>query len=254
MNPACDDRHRHHWSADDDARLRAQWELVPIATIAHGLGRTRTTTYWRARLLKLQCGAPPGWEYLSAAAKRCGYTTGQLRRILRWARVRPRLAQARTAGTRRAHHVLEEGDADDAVERWLATETPQAAARRHGMAGCTLVRWLMEAGVDLGRVRPARQRASRTRAHRRVATETIDRIVSERKRLMATTENLSEASRRVSVGRNTLRKWLRKAMVSWDGRYARLDPADVDRAVRMARRGDGATAAVGLPAREGRRC
>ena len=152
---------RRRWSTSDDRKLRDAWdEATPLHLIAKTLGRTRLTVYNRAQRIGLPLGVPDGWEYLSTAADRCGYTAGQLRPILRWAKVPIRAALSspysrdRHVGSRRLRHVVETFEVDVALEAWHATEPCETAARRLGLCGETLARRLARIGI----VRPGKKR------------------------------------------------------------------------------------------------
>jgi hypothetical protein len=139
---------RRHWSAQDVTRLRFLWDAShSLPWIAKQLGRTVKTTYQRAQSLGLPLGCPQGYEYLTNAAIRCGYTAGQLRHRLRWAGVPIHPALSRTARGRKRSHVVDPQDVDDALERWHSTEPVEAAARRLGVCGETLKRRALKCGV-----------------------------------------------------------------------------------------------------------
>jgi hypothetical protein len=127
---------RRRWTPGDDLTLEALWgEGLRLSAVAKNLGRTPATVYWRAQKLGLPLGVPDGFEYLSHAAERTGFTTGQLARILREHGFKVRATLSRTAAeprSRRMHFVAPE-DVDDAVKRWSGTETPEEAARRLGI-------------------------------------------------------------------------------------------------------------------------
>jgi hypothetical protein len=162
---------RRRWTSADDAQLRDLWESgIRLAAIAERLERTPITTYWRAQQLGLELGCPPGYEYLSHAAARTGYTATQLRPILRWAGVTIQVAHARPTKARHRRHVVEPEAVDDAIAAWHRTEPLESAARRLGVCGATLRRWLRAIGVvDEGRDR---------KCHWRVRTEDVERAAA----------------------------------------------------------------------------
>lgn len=162
---------RRRWSKADDNQLRDLWDSgVCIHTIAKTLGRTQRTTYWRAQQLGLRLGCPDSFEYLTVAAERTGYCTTQLRPILRWAGVNLKVALARPTKARRRFHIVDPFDVDDALERWHGTEPLETAARRLGVRGHVLRRWLRAVGVEEPKDRPFR-------AHWRVRTADVERAV-----------------------------------------------------------------------------
>jgi hypothetical protein len=194
------------WTAADDAKLADLWSEAPVSRIAKLLGRTPLTTYWRARQLGLPCGAPRGLEYLTDAADRTGYGTGQLRIILRAGGVKLQLSASRPTKARRHYHVVDPDDVDRAVATWLESEVVNCAAEVRGLSGETLRRWLLEAQANGFEV-PAEPEEKKARW--RVPSKTIDAVVSWHRSF----ESLTEASLRVGVGRGTLSRWLTDAGV-----------------------------------------
>jgi hypothetical protein len=141
---------RRRWTGADDEALRDLWDLgLRISAIAKRLDRTRAATYRRAQMIGLPLGVPDGYEYLSAAAVRTGYSTAQLRRILRWAGMRIGNALARPGPTRsgRRMHIVDPLDVDEAVVRWHVTEPVTAAARRLGIGDELLRGRLLRLGL-----------------------------------------------------------------------------------------------------------
>lgn len=162
------------WTPADDAALRYAWGEGTLRQIATKLGHTPLSTYWRAQKLGLGLGCPDGYEYLSHAAERAGYTATQLRRILAWAGVKVRRSMSRNVRGGRVPHIVVPFDVDDAVSRWHATETVEHAARRYGAHGDLVRRWLARAIAAGVRVPPK----PRSKAHWRVPSETIDAVVA----------------------------------------------------------------------------
>jgi hypothetical protein len=167
---------RRRWTRADIGQLRDLWgEGMSLRRIARHLGRTSATVYIKAQAIGLSLGVPDGFEYLSHAAKRTGYCTSQLWQILRAAGVRPKAALARTVERRAGHrfHFVEPLDVDDAVALWLSTEPVESAAKRLGVSGHRLRGWLRAEGVKDQRRIP--------RAHWRVPSEVIERVVAQRR-------------------------------------------------------------------------
>jgi len=160
---------RRRWTAADDQKLRLLWG-DPIDRVARELGRTVITVYWRAQKLGLGLGCPQGYERLQAAAVRTGFAIASLRMILGWAKVPIRRAVTRFPSDR-GSHIVEPVAVDEAVERWLATETPNAAGRRFGTSGETVARHLEVSGLRIPR-KPCGKR------HWRVPSATIDRAMA----------------------------------------------------------------------------
>ena len=150
---------RRRWTPSDDTHLRDLWSQgLRLSAIAKHLGRTKATTYWRAQKIGLPLGCPEDFEYLSAAAKRTGYCTSQLWRILGWAGVTVHAAVARPVKSRsgRRMHVVDPLDVDDAIASWLKTETANSAAKRLGISGDRLRARLRQVGVVTGKHQHAR--------------------------------------------------------------------------------------------------
>jgi hypothetical protein len=140
---------RRRWTPGDDLTLEALWgEGLRLSAIAKTLQRTQATVYWRAQKLGLPLGCPEGFEYLSHAAERAGFSTGRLVQILRshGFKVRAALARPRGVETRRFHVVAPE-DVDAAVAAYVQTETPQEAARRRGINADRLRARLARIGI-----------------------------------------------------------------------------------------------------------
>jgi hypothetical protein len=140
-------RHYRHWTHREDGKLRMLWGSMSVAEVAVQLKRSAVTVYWRARKLGLPCGCPQGMEYLTAAAERCGLSTGQLREVLHAAGVRLRVTMSRPeGGVKRHYHCVDPIDVDDAVAAWTKEETPEDAAASRGVSGETVRRALLAAG------------------------------------------------------------------------------------------------------------
>lgn len=141
---------RRRWTPGDDLSLEALWgEGLRLSAIAKALGRTPATCYWRAQKLGLPLGCPEGFEYLSHAAERAGFSTRRLVQILRAEgfKVRTALARPRPGESRRFHIVSPE-DVDSAVAAYVKTETPEEAARRRGICADRLRARLARIGVQ----------------------------------------------------------------------------------------------------------
>lgn len=208
-----------YWTTDDEERLRSQWGIESLLSIAKMLGRTRNAVYFYARKLGLPSGAPPGWEYIGPAAARNGFRPETLVRILRWSGVRVIRPYSRpcksNAGSLR--RIAETSEIDDAVAQWLDTETLTYAAGRLNVSTVVLRRMCREAGVVLQRF------GKGTRSELRAMPADFDRAFERRH----TTVGITEASKANQMRRQTLSAWLREEGVHDGGRYRRFDPAVV---------------------------
>lgn len=198
------------WTAAEDNYLRNSWGHEQVTRIARKLNRKATAIYWRAGQLGLARGCPDGFEYLTEAAARTGYSTQQLRMILRWARIDGAVgihrSLSRPTGARRSYHFVEPFDLDQAIAKWNETETVHAAARARGLVSETLADWLREAraaGVPI----PAKP--EQPKAHWRIPSVLIDQVLAAR----ATTESVAAAAVRLDVTRQTITSWLHAAGV-----------------------------------------
>jgi len=192
-------RYYRRWTSRDDRSLRLSWGSAPLAVLARELGRTPLSTYWRARTLGLTAGPPHGYEMLSAAARRAGYATTTLRKILRAADVTLHVAIGRPTGADRHFHYVDPIAVDDAVAAWLRLAPLEQVARDIGVGSEKLRRGLVRAGYK----RPRRKLP--WRVDPAIAAELV-----ARDRALA---SVAAHARRVGVDRVTLSGWLRAAGV-----------------------------------------
>lgn len=212
---------RARWTAAEDATLRMLWGDVGVRAVARRLKRTPLTVYWRAQKLGLSLGVPRGLEYVSHAAARTGFPLASLWMILRWAGVSAPVAMSRPAKRPRHTHVVDPFDVDDAIAKWLATETLAAGAERVGVAAETLERWLRASGLAVPEKPLGKRRW-------RIPTETIDAAVATR----SGKETLRAAATRLGVHNGTLRYWaLRAGLPRPAGRLWLVDRVAVERLV-----------------------
>jgi hypothetical protein len=156
------------WTKRDDEQLAMLWG-TPMWKFTKLIGRTQATTYWRAQKLGLGLGVPAGMESVSTCARRCGFSPTTMRRVLAWEGVE--LKRSVTRKDRQVHKSwVDPFDADRAVEKWLKTETVEAASRRIGTTPERLLGRLLASGLAL----PARTPGRR---HWRVPSATIDEAV-----------------------------------------------------------------------------
>jgi hypothetical protein len=159
------------WTAANDLELRELWGECSLAELSGRLKRTQATLYWRGQLLGLTSQVPRGFEYLTHAADRTGYDTGQLRAILKWAGVRLRVSMGRPVKHRsRRHHIVDPYDVNEAIARWLRTEPLASAASRRGVSASVLERRL--------RLLPKVPRKPKGKKHWRVPSDLIDQALA----------------------------------------------------------------------------
>lgn len=168
------------WTEDEKFDLESCWGAgLSLNRMAKRFKRTKLAIITQAKVLGLPMGCPDGFEYIKAAATRCGYAnTATLRKILNWAGYKARRSLSMPQrgsvvvgdGHRRPHYIVDSEAVDDAVARWHQTETVEQAARDHGVAGITMREWLIKAGV-------IERKSDKTQV--RVATADVERVVRE---------------------------------------------------------------------------
>jgi hypothetical protein len=157
------------WTPADDMWLRASWDR-PLSKLSAKVGRTEQAVAQRAQQLGLGLGCPPGFEYLTVAARRTGFDRSSLRMILRWGKVK--IHESITANRRpRGRWIVDPEKVDRAVEDWLKTETIEAASRRTGYTAEALTRRLEMCGLPL----PGRPTGKR---HWRIPSDLIDEAIA----------------------------------------------------------------------------
>ncbi|HMI91578.1 MAG TPA: hypothetical protein VK509_09460 [Polyangiales bacterium] len=142
------------WTKRDDAKLRTLWDgCSTIDEIAAALGRRKHGVYRRAQEVGLTSALPAGWEYLTVAAKRTGYSVQQLRALLLRAdvEIRPTISRpSPTRGRKRkgfSQHMVWPSDVDTAIAERVGLEAMATAARRVGVPGYVLHDRLLAVGV-----------------------------------------------------------------------------------------------------------
>lgn len=169
-------KHRRPWTKRDNTLLIDLWSgRGLVENIAAQLGRTVVAIVQQAEVLRLGIGCPRGFEYLTAATTRSGFTnTEDLRRVLRWAGVKTYVARTKSPKNQWRRHFVDPDAVDRALAKWAATEPIGAAARRVGVSQPSLRKWLQAAGVADAR--------SSSCEHWRVTEEEVARALSMSKR------------------------------------------------------------------------
>jgi hypothetical protein len=173
-------RTRRGWTRAELRALREGWhELGPRGLRRALPGRTWSSIRQKADDLGLPSGVPQGCESLAACAARTGFHHSTLARILEAGGVRVRVTYPRgkPGCQRQPRHYVERDAADEAVARFLETETVVEAARRRGLHPSTLADWL----GDAGELRPERRHGRLWR----VPGAVIDRVAAERRAALA---------------------------------------------------------------------
>jgi len=159
------------WATADENLLRNIWGEVSLEEAAARLGRSQEALIVRAEILGIGGACPRGREYLSVAAKRTGYAVCQLREILKAAGVAITPALASPRSTRKNFYfVVDPFDVDEAVKKWLSSETLATAARKRGVHTRYLSRRLRR--LDGVPKKPSRGK------HWRIPTAVIDRALA----------------------------------------------------------------------------
>lgn len=160
------------WTKADERRLQMLWGEKSLRQIAYALGRSQGACY--GRMFRLTgTVVPAGSGRLWAEAERTGFHHSLLRRILAWAGVEPIPVTTLRRRDRKYDGIqYDQADVDEAIEKWMACEVINRAAKRHGLRWHVLVKILEESGVDL----PPRPRGKSTW---RVPSTLIDHVVGE---------------------------------------------------------------------------
>lgn len=131
-------RHNRMWTTAEDVQLESAWGEEGISQIAKAMGRTEKAVYRRAEVLGLEKGVPEGWESITSAVRRTGFTFYRLRIIMRWAHrmgvlykkaLRRSMSWSRKPGRSR-REMVDPAHVDAAVAAWMAAETRTQAATR----------------------------------------------------------------------------------------------------------------------------
>jgi excisionase family DNA binding protein len=168
--------HRRRWTKRDDRQLLYLWETgLRLSAIANRMGRTRLSIRENAYRLGLAMGCPPGFEYLTAAALRVGFSNvADLRRVLERAGVRIHMVLTVSRRRRWRRHFVDPEAVNAAMARWSQSEPISAAARRLGVSQPALREWLIAAGIPDPRTSP--------RGHWRVTEDEVKRALAQCKR------------------------------------------------------------------------
>jgi hypothetical protein len=220
------------WTGADDERLRKLWGEISLRQIAETFGRAQTAIHQRAQKLGLGVGAPPGFEHITAAAKRTGFEVPTLRGILAWAadagvtdKRRPVERLPYSPRSPRAkqwrRHIVDSFDVDEAVAAWMETETMEEAGRARGVSPETVRLTLRRFGDGVSS-NPGKKK------HWRVQSRLIDDAFKRK----AATETLGQVAARVGISRDALARKLRPLGIpGTELRPWRVRPGDVDAAL-----------------------
>ena len=143
-------RKYHRWSEEDDAKLAIEWRPTDIRQTAKALGRSVFATMFRARAMGLidHRGCPQGYEYLSDAVDRLGFSEAELKRMVANAGLK-RYKALTIYGTRIKRTYLYDAEKlTDMVDAWLETARVGDFARENGLMEITLRRWLRYRGIE----------------------------------------------------------------------------------------------------------
>jgi hypothetical protein len=172
-------RTRRRWTNPERAALRKLWHDVGQRALRERLGgRPWTEIRREAKRLGLPMGIPQGYEFLTAAAERTGFSRSTLERMLAWAGVQVHRHYGWTGPVKFRQRYVEPEAVDEAVAKWLKTETPTALARRLGACGPQFAVVLRRAGLL-----PPLVRGGPAPKHQRVDSEAAERAWREREDL-----------------------------------------------------------------------
>jgi hypothetical protein len=204
------------WTSSEDETLRNSWNEVGNRVMAKRLpGRTLCGIYERARALGLRAGTPQGMVSVKSLANDplWGYDYYKTLRILKAHEVPTHRFGYTNPGKRpRGTLYVDRSDAREAAEAWeraiadqrVGKETPKEAAKRIGVRAHTLSEWLTDAGL-------LPPRDSGVKRIFWAAPEVYDAIAERYKgrARCAGKECPKHAAKRLGVGYDTLRRWLR---------------------------------------------
>lgn len=141
---------RSHWDELEEERLIGVWGIKNIRQIAEEFGRTPTAVIRKANNLGLHLRTLTEYESLRQAAKRCGYTIVQLKKILQLSNVR--LFGSFCSPTKKNKHhryMVSKSAVDAAVKFWCETEAVEQAARRLNTS-CKTIKRILYLAIDNG--------------------------------------------------------------------------------------------------------
>ena len=160
------------WSSKEDMILQGIFSDTSARTIMAQLpGRSWEAILTRAKNLGLGDARWQGYLSMKATADRLGFSEQGMMRILEDMNVSLRIkAIDNKKGAKYQHKMIEWDTAVEAATEWLARETPRMAAKRMGLSGNLVARWVGQAGYTS----PKRGRAVRLRP------EVINEVVESR--------------------------------------------------------------------------
>lgn len=227
-------RQKGHWTKDEDVRLRSLWGVDPIANIAKTLKRTPRAVYQRAvHTLGLEATCPEGWEHVTHAAERTGYSVDSLYRILKEANIK---LQRAYSNTRERFWIVEKADVDFAVAARGETESLFGAATRRGMSADKLRARLAAIGITPPPRKPPNWQIARTDLQRVLSTSEYEGILARIAEVKARTNQTHIpmlSIERAGIETGELRECLAKIGVKEHVRKDiwRIRTEDIDRAL-----------------------
>lgn len=234
--------HRQPWSPRDEKFLRDAIEAHTIGFIAKRLGRTYDATYYRAVRIGAIRASKQGYESVTDAAARCGFSYPSMLRLLRWAGVDLQAGkqERERRKTKCVRHYVDPCDADAAVARWARSETILQASVRLDIGDSHLRKYLELIGAAPPDKVPGRRvrldpdvfdrayAAGKARAHAVRSAVARRAALARAAKQRATGMSLPDAAATCGVSADTLRRALRAVghrMVS--GKFPALDAATV---------------------------
>lgn len=235
--------HHRPWTEEDNAYLRAHWQVSKFETIVKHLGRTVHSILNHATKplpppgvpmtapygMGLKMGVPQGCMVANQISKRLGIVPTLLKRIFTWKRLHWRRLYYKL-NPKRVRYYADLFDAEEALKEWLKLGTVQEAAHQSGVDP----RQLRKALIKVFREPPP---PKFYKWH--LPPEILERAIAYVKMQDATREDTSledvpTAARRLGVNPLTLRKWVREDQTGKDQKLLRiwkLPPLEFDRIV-----------------------
>jgi hypothetical protein len=162
------------WTQEEVRTLVDYWHEVNQRTLREKFpSHSWASIRYKARAIGLPSGVPQGCESLKTAAKRIGYDTRTIEKMIELAGLR--LHRAYSDITRLAQGVVRYVSTDDmdaAFELWSQRESVEKASAARGVSRNALKSWLIKEGVIVERGR------GQTASHR-VPSAEIDRVVAK---------------------------------------------------------------------------
>lgn len=142
--------HHKRWTRAEDMTIINGWgELSQRAMMENVPSRTWPAIRARARVLRLPFGIPQGFESVTKAAKRSGFSPSQIRKILKDAKVMiTKRISCKTYCKSHKMYYVDPVEVDAAVRSFLESTSVQSFCNRNGLKPRTVIRAAVKAGIE----------------------------------------------------------------------------------------------------------